>query len=148
MTMKCSYCKKRLMHHMTISIPHDCEEQDQHTILTHTTILSHTFTLPLFMDQHNCEDQEPTDTPSTIPTAFQVFCYHTLYPECTHNLMAIQCNQYPKPRHNSTLPQFLAHHNCEDLDPTDTPTALPTALQAPSDDTYNPKYAHNPMGTC
>ena len=43
--------------------------------------------------------------------------------------------------------QFLAHPNCEDLDPTDTPSAVPTALQAPSDDTYNPKCAHNPMET-
>ena len=30
------------------------------------------------------------------------------------------------------------HHNCDDLDPTDTPSAVPTALQAPSDDTYYP----------
>ena len=132
-----------LNHH----VPHACEEQDQDTILTHATILSHTFALPQFMDQHNYEDQEPTDTPSTIPTVFQVSCDHTLHPECTHNLMAIQCNQYPNPSHNSALPQFLAHHNCEDLDPTDTPSAVPTALQAPSDDTYNPKCAHSPMET-
>ena len=80
------------------------------------------------MDQNNCEDQDPTDTPSTIPTAFQVSCDHTLHPECTHNLMTIQCNQYPNPSHNSALPQFLVHHNYEDLDPTDTPSAVPTAL--------------------
>ena len=49
---------------------HACEEQDQDVILIHATILSNTFVLPQFMDQHNCEDQEPTDTPSTIPTAF------------------------------------------------------------------------------
>ena len=132
-----------LNHH----VPHDCEEQDQDTILTHATILSHTFALPQFMDQHNCEDQERTDTPSTIPTDFQVSCDHTLHPECTHNLMAIQCNQYPNPSHNPALPHFLAHHNCEDLESTDTPHAVPTALQAPTDDTYNPKCAHNPMET-
>ena len=51
--------------------------------------------------------------------------------------MAIQCNQYPNPSHNSALPQFLAHHNCEDLDPTDTPSAVPTALQAPKHCTHN-----------
>ena len=73
-----------LNHH----VPHACEEQDQDTILTHATILSHTFALPQFIDQHNCEDQEPTDTPSTITTAFQVSCDHTLHPESTHNLMA------------------------------------------------------------
>ena len=97
------------------------------------------------MDQHNCEYQEPTDTPSTIPTAFQVSCDLTLHPECTHNLMAIQCNQYPSLSHNLALPQFLAHHKCEDLDPTDTPIAVPTAIQAPKDDTNNPKCAHNPQ---
>ena len=59
--------------------------------------------------------------------------------------MAIQCNQYPNPSHNSALPQYLAHHKCEDLDPTETPSAVPTALQAPSDDTYISKCAHNPM---
>ena len=39
------------------------------------------------------------------------------------------------------------HHNCDDLDPTDTPSAVPTALQAPSDDTYNPKCTHSQMET-
>ena len=52
-------------------------------------------------------------------------------------------------RDASALPQFLTHHNCDDLDPTDTPSAVPTALQAPSDDTYYPilmktNCAHNP----
>ena len=61
--------------------------------------------------------------------------------------MAIQCNQYPNLSHTLALPQFLANHNCEDLDPTDTPSAVPSALQAPSDDIYNPKCAHNPMET-
>ena len=37
------------------------------------------------------------------------------------------------------------HHNCDDLDPTDTPSAVPTALQAPCDDTYNPKCTHSLM---
>ena len=99
------------------------------------------------MDQHNYEDQEPTDTPITVPTAFQVSCDHALHPECTQNLMATQCNQYPNLSHNSALPQFLAHHNCENLDPTENPNAVPTALQAPSDDTYNTMCAHNPMET-
>ena len=39
------------------------------------------------------------------------------------------------------------HHNCDDLDPTDTPIAVPTTLQAPSDDTYNPKCTHSLMET-
>ena len=39
----------------------------------------------------------------------------------------------------------MNQHNYEDLDPTDTPSAVPTTLQAHSDDTYNPECAHNPM---
>ena len=39
------------------------------------------------------------------------------------------------------------HHNCDDLDPTDTPSEVPTDLQAPSDDTYNPKCTHSLMET-
>ena len=52
-------------------------------------------------------------------------------------------------RDASALPQFLTHHNCDDLDPTETPSAVPTALQTPSDDTsppflIEPTCAHNP----
>ena len=50
-------------------------------------------------------------------------------------------------RDDSALPQFLTQHNCDDLDPTDTPSSVPTALQAPSDDTYNPKCTHSLMET-
>ena len=35
---------ENLNHH----VPHACDEQDQDTILTHATILSHTFALPQF----------------------------------------------------------------------------------------------------
>ena len=66
---------------------HACEEQDQDVIVTHATILSHTFALPQFMDQHSYEYQDPTDTPSTVPTVFQVSCDHSLHPECAHNPM-------------------------------------------------------------
>ena len=97
-----------------------------------------TESLPEFEGQLDDIYQEPTETPSTIPTAFQAPKDDTYNPECTHNQMAIQCNQYPGPSHNSALPQFLAHHNCEDLDPTDTPSAVPTALQAPKQCTHNP----------
>ena len=94
-----------------IDAPHDnfnhhgFEEQDQDVILTHATILSHTYALPQFMDQHNYEGQDPTDTQITVPTAYQVSCDHTLHPECTHNPMAIQCNQYPNLNHNLALSQ-------------------------------------------
>ena len=39
------------------------------------------------------------------------------------------------------------HHNCDDLDLTDTPSAVPTALQAHSDDTSNPKCTHRLLET-
>ena len=96
---------------------HGYEELDQDVFLTHATILSQTFALPQFMDQNNYEYQDPTDTPITVSTVFQVSCDHTLHPECVHSLMAIQCNQYPNLNHDLALPQFLTHHNCEDLDP-------------------------------
>ena len=49
--------------------------------------------------------------------------------------------------HTFALPQFMAQPNSEDLEPTDTPIAVPTALQASCDDTFNPKCAHNLMET-
>ena len=39
------------------------------------------------------------------------------------------------------------HLPCDDFDRTDTPSEVPTALQAPSDDTYNPKCTHSLMET-
>ena len=39
------------------------------------------------------------------------------------------------------------HHNCDNLDLTDTPSAVPTALQAHSDDTSNPKCTHSLLET-
>ena len=61
--------------------------------------------------------------------------------------MGIQCNQYPKLNHNLSLSQFLAHHNSEDLDPTESSSAVPAAIKAPSHDTYSPKSAPNQMDT-
>ena len=39
------------------------------------------------------------------------------------------------------------HHHCDELDPSDTPSAVPTAHQASSDDAYNPKCTHSLMET-
>ena len=99
--------------------------------------------------QNNCEDQDPTDTPSTVPTTFQASSDHTLNPKCAHNPLATQCNQsqYPNLNHNFALPQFMAEHNYEDLDPTDSASTVPTAFQASSDHTSNPKCSHDPMAT-
>ena len=116
----------------------DLLQLDSISVSPQATCNFETESLPEFKRQLDDINQEPTDTPSTIPTAFQAPRDDTYNPECTHNPMAIQCNQYPNPSHNSALPQFLAHHNCEDLDPTDTPSAVPTALQAPKHCTHNP----------
>ena len=43
------------------------------------------------------------------------------------------------------LPQFMARHTCGDQDPTDVPSAAPTASQASCDHTLKPKCAHNPI---
>ena len=126
---------------------HICENED--VIIIHATNLSHTFALPQFMAQHNYEDLKPTDYPSTVPTATQATSDQTFNSRCAHNPMATQCNQsqYLNPDHNFALPQFMAQPNSEDLDPTDNPSAVPTALQASCDHTFNPKCAHNLMET-
>ena len=126
---------------------HVCENQD--AILIHATNLIHTFALPQFMAQQNNEHLNPTDNPSTVPTNIQTSSDHTFNHRCAHNPMATYCNQsqYPNPNHNFALPQFMAQPNCEDLDPTDNPSTVPTALQASSDHTFNPKSAHNLMET-
>ena len=51
------------------------------------------------------------------------------------------------PSHTFALPQFMAQHNYEGLNPTDTPSVDPTAIQATSDKSFNPSCAHNPMAT-
>ena len=61
---------------------HTCEIQDD--ILIHAINLSNTFALPQLIAQHNCEDQDPTDDPSAVPTASQASCDHTLKPKCAH----------------------------------------------------------------
>ena len=50
-------------------------------------------------------------------------------------------------RHNFSLPQFMAQHNCEDLKLTDTPSTVSTFTQASSHHTSNPICAHNSMAT-
>ena len=107
----------------------DLLQMDSISVSHQATYNFETESFPESKGQLDDINQEPTDTPSTIPTGFQARRDDTYNPECTHNPMGTQCNQYPNPGHNSALPQFLAHHNCEDLDPTDTPSAVPTALQ-------------------
>ena len=79
-----------------------------------------------------CEEQDQ----DTILTHANILS-HMHYPNSWTNTI-VQCNQYPNPSHNLALPQSLAHHNCEDLDPTDTPSAISTTIQAPKLCTHNP----------
>ena len=59
------------------------------------------------MAQHNFEDQKPTNTPSTVPDAFQAFSDHTFNHKCAHNLMATQCNQS---QYFTSLNKICAHN--------------------------------------
>ena len=86
---------------------HVYEKQDQDVFLIHATNLSHNFSLPQFMAQHNCEDLNPTDTPSTVPTALQASSDHSFNPKCAHNLMATQCNQS---QYLTLMKQICAHN--------------------------------------
>ena len=78
-------------------------------------------------------NRNPTETPSTVPTTLQASCVHTFFPECAHSLMTTQCNQSQSPNQSFAVPQFMAQHNCVDQDPTDDPSAVPTASQASCD---------------
>ena len=96
----------------------------------------------------------PLDKPT--PTSQQVHQHsqdeptgESKYQTPSESLTALNNFKKGTKRDASALPQFLTHHNCDDLDPTDTPSAVPTALQAPSDDTYYPilmkaNCTHNP----
>ena len=92
---------------------HTCEIQDD--ILIRATNLSNTFALPQLMAQHNCEDQDPTDGPSAVPTASQASCDHTLKPKCAHNPIDIPVQWFkfvhpsPKPRMTKTPFQIAGH---------------------------------------
>ena len=57
---------------------HNCENQD--VILNNATILSHTFVLPQLIAEHNCEDLEHTDDPSTVSTLIQATSDQTFNP--------------------------------------------------------------------
>ena len=57
------------------------------------------------MAEHKCEDLDPTDDPTTVPTAILATSDQTFNPSCAHNSMATWCNQsqYPSPNPNPTV---------------------------------------------
>ena len=96
------------------------------------------------------------------PNTLETLSESTKQMNIEHNKKVKPNNPTPYPsgsktKPNPTLgkptpaPQQVHQHSqdepCDDLDPTDTPSAVPTALQAPSDDTYNPKCTHSLMET-
>ena len=107
-----------------------------------------------YLSESKTKPNPPLGKPT--PTSQQVHQHSQDEPTCeskyqtpSESLTALNNFKKGTKRDASALPQFLTHHNCDDLDPTDTPSAVPTALQAPSDDTYYPilmkaNCTHNP----
>ena len=88
---------------------HDSEDllqSDSISVSPQATCNFETESLPEFKRQLDDINQEPTDTPSTIPTAFQAPRDATYNTECTHNPIAIQCNQYPNLVTTQHYPNF------------------------------------------
>ena len=92
---------------------HNSESQDD--ILIHATNLSNVFALPQFMAQHNCENHEPTNDQSAVPTASQASCDHTIKPKCAHHPIDFPVQWFkfihpiPKPRMTKTPFQIAVH---------------------------------------
>ena len=116
---------------------------------------------PAPQQAHQHSQDEPTEKP-TPDTSTQTLVNKCLDeggidPTDAQHVMPVSYAKRNIPSHESSRQiqthQVFArvnqskHHNCDDLDPTDTPSAVPTALQAPSDDTSNPKRTHSLMET-
>ena len=112
---------------------------------------------------HQHSQDEPTEEPppdtSTQTLANKSLAESGIDPTDIQNVMPVSyakrnISSHESSRQIQTHQRYVfarvnqsKHHNCDDLDPTDTPSAVPTALQAPSDDTYNPKCTHSLMET-
>ena len=81
---------------------------------------------------------DPTDIQNVMPVSY---AKRKISPhESSRQIQTPQGYVFARVNHSK-------HHPCDDFDPTDTPSEVPTALQAPSDDTYNPKCTHSLMET-
>ena len=81
---------------------------------------------------------DPTDIQNVMPVSY---AKRKISPhESSRQIQTHQGYVFARVNHSKHLP-------CDDFDPTDTPSEVPTALQAPSDDTYNPKCTHSLMET-
>ena len=59
------------------------------------------------MAQHNYEDLNLTDNPSTVPTTIQASSDHNSNPKCAHDPMATQCDQS---QYLTLMKQIHAHN--------------------------------------
>ena len=116
---------------------------------------------PQQVHQHSQDEptEEPTPETSTQTLVNKCLAESGIDPTDIQNVMPVSyakrnISSHESSRQIQTHQRYVfarvyqsKHHNCDDLDPTDTPSAVPTALQAPSDDTYNPKCTHSLMET-
>ena len=116
---------------------------------------------PQQVHQHSQDEptEEPTPETSTQTLVNKCLAQSGIDPTDIQNVMPVSyakrnISSHESSRQIQTHQRYVfarvnqsKHHNCDDLDPTDTPSPVPTALQAPSDDTYNPKCTHSLMET-
>ena len=116
---------------------------------------------PQQVHQHSQDEptEKPTPDTSTQTLVNKCLAESGIDPTDIQNVMPVSYTKRNISSHESSR-QIQTHqgyvfarvnqskqHNCDGLDPTDTPSTVPTALQAPSDDTYNPKCTHSLMET-
>ena len=104
---------------------------------------------PQQVHQHSQDEPTENTTPDTSTQTLgnKFLAESGIDPTDIQNVMPVSYAKRNIPPHESSR-QIQTHqgyvfarvnqskqHNCNDLDPTDTPSAVPTALQAPSDDT-------------
>ena len=116
---------------------------------------------PQQVHQHSQDEptEEPTPETSTQTLVNKCLAESGIDPTDIQNVMPVSyakrnISSHESSRQIQTHQRYVfarvnqsKHHNCDDLDPTDAPSAVPTALQAPSDDTYNSKCTHSLMET-
>ena len=116
---------------------------------------------PQQVHQHSQDEptEKPTPDTSTHTLVNKCLAESGIDPTDIQNVMSVSYAQrnisphessrqiQPHQRYVFARVNQSKHHNCDDLDLTDTPSAVPTALQAPSDDTYIPKCTHSLMET-
>ena len=110
----------------------ESEGQLDHTYLSPTDVFSEHHDYELFLLQ------KEFDAPNDNPNHYDI---HTC--EIQDDILIHATNL----SNTFALHQFMAQHHCGKQEPTDDPSALPSASQASCDHTLQPKCAHYPMVT-